>query len=69
MRALASSLGNKLVVVAALWICVSFATVAKAQFPVTNDPPFYGPFNGVFLSDGEGLKKNLAKDDSVLRAD
>jgi len=69
MRALASSVGNKLVVVAALWICVSCATLAKAQFPITNDPPLYGPFNGFFLADGEGLKKNLAKDDSVLRAD
>jgi hypothetical protein len=46
-----------------------FATIAVAQFPITNDPPFYGPFNGVFLVDGDGLKKNLGKDDSVLRAD
>src|SRR6202451_3279688 len=36
---------------------------------VTNDLPFYGPFNGVFLPDGDGLKKPLRKDDSVLHAD
>jgi|HubBroStandDraft_1064217.scaffolds.fasta_scaffold00203_17 hypothetical protein len=40
-----------------------------AQTVVTNDPPFYGPFNARFLTDGDGLKKPLVKDDSVLRAD
>ena len=33
------------------------------------DPPFYGPFNGVFLPDGDGLKKPLITGDSLLRAD
>ena len=42
---------------------------ANAQTAVTNDPPFYGPFNATFLPDGDGLKKALAKTDSVLRAD
>ena len=51
-----------------MMVC-SIAVAAHAQAPATNDPPFYGPFNGVFLADGEGLKKSLAKDDSVLRAD
>ena len=48
-----------------------FATAALAfsQAPVTNDPPFYGPFNAVFLPDGDGLKKPLVKNDSLLRAD
>ena len=40
-----------------------------SQTVVTNDPPFYGPFNAVFLPDGDGLKKPLGKNDSVLRAD
>jgi hypothetical protein len=40
----------------------------RAQI-VTNDPPVYGPYNGVFLADGEGLEKPLAPHDSVLRAD
>jgi hypothetical protein len=40
-----------------------------SQTPVTNDPPFYGPFNATLLSGGDGLKKPLEKDDSVLRAD
>jgi hypothetical protein len=45
------------------------AASSLSQTPVTNDPPFYGPFNARFLPDGDGLKKPLAKDDSVLRAD
>ena len=45
------------------------AVSGYSQTPVTNDPPFYGPFNALFFADGEGLKKPLAKDDSVLRAD
>jgi hypothetical protein len=47
-----------------------FAGAAAAQSWIpTNDPPWYGPFNGVFWADGEGLKKSLAKDDTVTRAD
>jgi len=42
---------------------------AHAQLPTTNDPPFYGPFNVNVLPDGDGLKKPLVKNDSVLRAD
>ncbi|HET7108096.1 MAG TPA: LamG-like jellyroll fold domain-containing protein [Candidatus Acidoferrum sp.] len=34
----------------------------------TNDPPFYGPYNGAFLAGGDELKKHLAKNDTVLRA-
>src|ERR1022692_4751747 len=40
-----------------------------SQAQVTNDPPLYGPFNAVFLPDGDGLKKTLVKNDTVLRAD
>ncbi len=40
-----------------------------SQTVVTNDPPFYGPFNAVCLPDGDGLRKPLGKNDSVLRAD
>ena len=36
---------------------------------VTADPPFYGPFNGAFIPDGDGLEKKLADHDSVLRAE
>jgi hypothetical protein len=39
------------------------------QAQVTNDPPFYGPFNAVFLPDGDGLKKHLVKNDLLLLAD
>jgi len=46
-----------------------FAGTARAQWPITNDPPQYGPYNGVFLAGGEGLKAPIAEHDSVLRAD
>lgn len=49
--------------------CFSAAVFAHSQTPETNAPSFYGPFSGVFLPDGDGLKKSLRKDDSVLRAD
>ena len=42
---------------------------ASAQIPVTNDPQYYGPYNGMFLRGGEGLKKSLVEHDTVLRAD
>lgn len=45
------------------------AVPGLSQTPATNDPPFYGPFNAVFLPDGDGVRKPLVKDDSVLRAD
>ncbi len=45
------------------------AVSGHAQTIITNDPPFYGPFNARFLDGGDGLEKPLAKDDSVLRAD
>ncbi len=47
-----------------------FAGTATAQSWIpTNDPPYYGPFNGTFWASGDGLKKPLVKDDSVTRAD
>lgn len=45
------------------------ATVLAAQTSITNDPPQYGPYNGIFLSGGEGLRELLTEHDSVLRAD
>ncbi len=50
-------------------ILVFAASGSHAQTGVTIDPPFYGPFNGVFLPDGDGLDKKLAEHDSVLRAE
>ena len=58
----------KLAVVAAL-AYVFFAAALRAQIPVSNDPPQYGPYNGVFLAGGDGLKAPLAEHDSVLLAD
>ena len=52
-----------------LAICLFAAILSYSQIPVTNDPPEYGPYNATFFPDGEGLKKTLGKDDTVLRAD
>jgi hypothetical protein len=48
---------------------IATAFRGHAQTQVSDDPPVYGPFNAVFLPDGDGLKKLLVKNDSVLRAD
>jgi Exo-beta-D-glucosaminidase Ig-fold domain/Glycosyl hydrolases family 2/Concanavalin A-like lectin/glucanases superfamily/Glycosyl hydrolases family 2, sugar binding domain/Glycosyl hydrolases family 2, TIM barrel domain len=46
------------------------AMALPAQVIVTNTPAQYGPYNGVFLTDGMGLKMPLADShDTVLRAD
>jgi hypothetical protein len=46
------------------------ASRARSQIYIpTNDPPYYGPYNGVFLAGGDELKKHLVKGDTVLRAD
>src|SRR3984957_2208678 len=59
-----------LIRVSAISFCLLTSAVSSdSQTMVTNDLPFYGPFNAVFLPDGDGLKKPLRKDDSVLRAD
>src|ERR1700693_2497145 len=56
--------------VALMVFSAAFASVAAAQNVIpTNDPPYYGPFNARFLPDGDGLKKVLVKDDTVLRGD
>ena len=61
---------RSLVSIGLISICVIATAVrAQSQAQVTNDPPYYGPYNAVFLSDGDGLHKPLEKSDSVLRAD
>jgi len=41
-----------------------------AQSVSTNDPPQYGPFSGIFLADGVGLRKPISNThDSILLAD
>jgi hypothetical protein len=50
----------------------AFFCAARTQAQIyvpTNDPPFYGPYNAAFLAGGDELKKHLAKNDTVLRAD
>ncbi len=51
-----------------LTFCLS-APALRAQAPITNDPSQYGPYFGVFLAGGDGLKAPLAAHDTVLRAD
>ena len=46
-----------------------FCLCGYAQTSLSNDPPFYGPFNGIFLADGNGLVKKLGEHDSVLKPD
>jgi len=50
-------------------LVISFAAPGFSQMPVSNDPPYYGPYNAIFLPDGDGLQRPLDKNDSVLRAD
>ena len=55
-------------------LCLAFALfflagTLRPQIAVTNDPPQYGPYNGVFLLGGDGLRESLVENDTVLRAD
>jgi len=57
---------------AALALCAPSTLQAQVTVPytvVTNDPPLYGPYNGIFLPDGEGLYKKITDNDTVLLAD
>ena len=65
-----SSPGHLLIHTGIFLIClVAGPLLSHSQGQVTNDPPSYGPFNAVFLPDGDGLEKPLVKNDSLLRAD
>jgi hypothetical protein len=50
-------------------VCLLTGAYAQVATIVTNDPAEYGPFNGVFLQGGDGLKKPIGEHDTVLRAD
>ncbi len=52
-----------------LTLLATSGSAMPQEFIPTNDPPQYGPYNASFMPDGEGLKKALLKDDTVLRAD
>ena len=57
---------------ALLALCAPPTLHAQVSVPytvVTNDPPVYGPYNGIFLADGEGLYKKLTENDTVLQAE
>lgn len=53
----------------AVVLCVLPGNVL-AQSVTSNDPPQYGPYSGVFLADGVGLRKPISNThDSILLAD
>jgi len=54
---------------AAILFVFNTQSLLYSQSSATADPPFYGPYNATFLSDGDGLHKALLRDDSILRAD
>ena len=59
---------------AAVVACLFLSLNAKAQLDVpfstaTNNPPVYGPYNGTFLTGGDGLEKKIMENDTVLDAD
>lgn len=59
---------------AAAVACLFFSLSAKAQLdvpynPPTNNPPVYGPYNGAFLTGGDGLEKAITENDTVIEAD
>jgi hypothetical protein len=60
---------NKLIVLLIFACLISRACTPAFTQIVSNDPPLYGPYNGVFLPGGEGLNKKLAENDTVLLAD
>jgi len=61
---------TKFAAVVTLVAALFFASRACGQIYIpTNDPAYYGPYNGAFLAGGDELKKRLAKNDTVLRAD
>jgi hypothetical protein len=56
-------------IAAGLALC-TLCSLASAQRPATTDPLQYGPYNGVFLPDGLGLRVNIANpQDTLLQAD
>jgi hypothetical protein len=65
---------KSIVLLAAAATCLFFSLTAKAQLnvpysTVIDNPPVYGPYNGAFLTGGDGLEKTLTENDSVLEAD
>ena len=69
MKAFSSSVGPVWKIAFAFAFLLSFAAPCHSQIAVTTEPAFYGPYNAIFLPDGDGLHKPLVKDDSILRSD
>ncbi len=69
MNALSSAFPRLIQTVIVSVFLIAAAAPGYSQTPVTTDPPFYGPYNAIFLPDGDGLRKPLLKEDSILHAD
>ena len=71
MRSLSASARQFILIFLIAVVTCPFAATspAYAQAPPTNNPPEYGPYNGVFLYGGDGLAKDLVEGDTVLLAD
>ncbi len=69
MKAFSSAVGSFSQLITAFAFLLSFAAPSHSQIAVTTEPVFYGPYNAIFLPDGDGLHKPLVKDDSILRSD
>jgi hypothetical protein len=69
MRARFSSIGLVSKLGIAFIFLFSVAATSFSQNAAATEPAYYGPYNAIFLPDGDGLRKPLAKDDPVLRAD
>ena len=69
MRARFSSIGLVSKLGIAFIFLFSVAATSFSQNAAATEPAYYGAYNAIFLPDGDGLRKPLAKDDPVLRAD
>src|SRR5882757_6616600 len=62
----------KITFAAVMMFVAAFFCAARVNGQIyipTNDPPYYGPYNGSFWAGGDELKKHLVKGDTLLRAD
>jgi len=71
MRLFPLSRERFILALAGLLAVCTFATAPRvvAQTPVANNPPQYGPYSGVFLYGGDGLRKDMVESDTILLAD
>jgi hypothetical protein len=60
----------KITFAAVMMFVAAFFCAARVNGQIyipTNDPPYYGPYNGSFWAGGDELKKHLVKSDTLMR--